>query len=77
MNMEAVSKHWHLKEQELVLNGVEVSLFSQILIKAIYIIQVLLSQISKSAQVMHWNRKPQIGSTPQWLHEIYSCLMFS
>jgi hypothetical protein len=65
MDVETVAEDWYLKEEELVVQRVEVGLQVQIFIITIYVPTKLLSHISKSWQVMHWNRIPQIGSLPQ------------
>lgn len=77
VNMEAVAENGHFKEDELVLQRVEVVFLVQVLIEAVCLLTKVLSQMSKSWQVMHWKRMPQMGSMPQWLQEMYSCLMFS
>lgn len=77
MDVEAVPEDGHLEEEVLVVGGVEGARGVQVLVVAVCMRGGVLSQRSKSWQVTHWNRMPQIGSLPQWLQLTYSCRTFS
>lgn len=61
VDVEAVAEDWHLQKEVFVVERVEVGLGVQVSVVTVSIAQEVLSQISKSWQVTHWNRMPQIG----------------
>jgi hypothetical protein len=72
VDVETVPEDGHLQEQPLVVQRVEGRLGVQVLVVAVCVGGEVLSQRSKSWQVTHWKRMPQMGSLPQWLQLTYS-----